>query len=266
MEVDFQAQIERDLGAGPSHELLSALNIIGWDCKNPIHLSRCDFGLSNDNYKLSTIGKDPLFLKVFGPLAGNINSDELHLQKCNFGPEVIKRFDWGRLEEWLAGRTMQREDCENIEVLSAFAAQLAHMHKETMRNHNDLNFTNILICEEEKVEIQFLDFEYVGKLDPPSDIANFFCEWMYDCASQRWFEPDVNQFPTQNQVRFFIEQYLQVSDPNSAGVNSFIDEVRLRIPKVHKYWINWAKEGFSGQDNYEKYARNRQSLLDVNLL
>jgi hypothetical protein len=89
---------------------------------------------------------------------------------------------------------------------------------------------------------------------------------MYDCASQRWFEPDVNQFPTQNQVRFFIEQYLQVSDPNSAGVNSFIDEVRLRIPKVHKYWINWAKEGFSGQDNYEKYARNRQSLLDVNLL
>ena len=265
MEVESQGQMERVLGAQKSQELLTVLKLLGWD-SDIVNLNRCEFGLSNHNYKVSTIGKDPLFLKVFGPLAGNINSDELHLQKCKFGPEILGQFDWGRLEEWLAGRTMQREDCENIEVLSAFAAQLAFMHKTTLRNHNDLNFTNILIGANEKIEIHFLDFEYVGKLDPAYDIANFFCEWMYDCGSPLWFEPDVSKFPSQDQIRFFVEQYLQASDPNRAEVDSFIDEVRLRIPKVHKYWINWAKEGFPGQENYEKYEKNRRNLLKVDLL
>jgi hypothetical protein len=265
VEVESQGQMERVLGAQKSQELLTVLKLLDWD-SNMVNLNRCEFGLSNDNYQVSTTGKDPLFLKVFGPLTGNINLDELHLQKCNFGPEVIKKFDWGRLEVWVTGRPMARPDCENFDVLSAFAAELAFMHKTTQRNHNDLNFTNILIGANEKIEIHFLDFEYVGKLDPAYDIANFFCEWMYDCGSPLWFEPDVSKFPSQDQMRFFVEQYLQAFNPNEVGLNSLLKDVENRIPKVHNYWINWAKNGFPGQVDYEKYALNRQKLLNVDLL
>jgi hypothetical protein len=155
VEVESQGQMERVLGAQKSQELLTVLKLLDWD-SNMVNLNRCEFGLSNDNYKVSTTGKDPLFLKVFGPLTGNINLDELHLQKCNFGPEVIKKFDWGRLEVWVTGRPMARQDCENFDVLSAFAAELAFMHKTTQRNHNDLNFTNILVGANEKSRFIFL--------------------------------------------------------------------------------------------------------------
>jgi hypothetical protein len=76
----------------------------------------------------------------------------------------------------------------------------------------------------------------------------------------------VSKFPSQDQMRFFVEQYLQAFNPNEVGLNSLLKDVANRIPKVHNYWINWAKNGFSGQVDYEKYALNRQKLLNVDLL
>jgi thiamine kinase-like enzyme len=178
----------------------------------------------------------------------------------------MQRFEWGRLEMWLPGRPMQRKDCDNSKMLAALAKELRRLHTVAGRNHNDLNFTNVLVCDSaEFPTTNLLDFEYAGPLDPSFDIANFFCEWMYDCESTRWFEPDSTLFPSDLQARFFIAQYLRTTDCNDGEVSAFLKEVQARIPDVHAFWIDWAMTNFSDQDEYVQYAELRQLLKDHSL-
>ena len=157
---------------------------------------------------------------------------------------------------------MRREDCDNSHVLMALANELRHLHTVAGRNHNDLNFTNVLVCESEDFPTtHLLDFEYAGPLDPPLDIANFFCEWMYDFESPRWFEPDPTRFPSDKQARSFIAQYLGITNYDDE-VLAFQKEVQARIPYVHKFWIDWAMKNFSDQYEYVQYAEQRQILVD----
>ena len=142
---------------------------------------------------------------MFGPTVGDSNPDEKHIQDCGFGAPVVQRLDWGRLETWVQGRAMRREDCDNSLVLAALAHELRRLHTVTGRNHNDLNFTNVLVCDSDDHPVtHLLDFEYAGPLDPPFDVANFFCEWMYNHESPRWFEPNPTLFPSDAQARSFI--------------------------------------------------------------
>jgi hypothetical protein len=253
------------IGKGRRSTLKSALSGLGWDFSAPLQIEPLPLGLSNFNYKVSCGDYGPLLLRVFGPKVGEHNPDEEHIQESGFGANTVLGFDWGRLETWLPGQPMQREDCDNSQVLAALANELSRLHTVTGRNHNDLNFTNILVCNsEEHPATLLLDFEYAGPLDPPFDIANFFCEWMYDCGSPRWFEPEPAQFPSEAQARSFIAQYLGVLDCAGAEVSAFLKEVRARIPYVHTFWINWAMKYFSDRDEYVQYAERRQLLFSCN--
>ena len=243
--------------------LKSALRSIGWNLTSPLHIESSPLGLSNHNYKISCDEHGPLLLRVFGPTVGDSNLNEKHIQDCGFGAQVMQRFEWGRLEMWLPGRPMQRKDCENSKILAALAKELRRLHTVSGRNHNDLNFTNVLVCDsDDSPTTNLLDFEYAGPLDPSFDIANFFCEWMYDCGSSRWFEPDSTLFPSDIQARSFIAQYLRISDCNDGEVSAFLKEVRARIPDAHTFWIDWAMTNFSDQDEYVQYAELRQLLKD----
>jgi hypothetical protein len=246
-----------------SQSLTSTLRDLGWNLAAPLHIEPCPLGLSNSNYKIFCGDHGPLLLRMFGPTIGDSNPDEKHIQDCGFGAQVIQRLDWGRLEMWLPGRPMQREDCDNSKVLAALANELRRLHTVTGRNHNDLNFTNVLVCDsDESPTIHLLDFEYAGPLDPPFDVANFFCEWMYDCGSPRWFEPIPALFPSDTQARSFIAQYLGILDCDDGEVSSFLKDVWARIPDVHRFWIDWAMTNFSDQDEYVQYAERRQILMD----
>ena len=200
---------------------------------------------------------------MFGPIVGDSNPDERHIQDCGFGAQVVQRLDWGRLETWLPGRPMRREDCDNSQILAAFAHELRRLHTVAGRNHNDLNFTNVLVCDSvDPPTTHLLDFEYAGTFDPPFDVANFFCEWMYDYESPRWFEPDSAQFPSDAQARSFVAQYLGITDYANSEVSAFLKEVRARIPYVHTFWIDWAMTNFSDREEYVQYAERRQILVD----
>lgn len=158
---------------------------------------------------------------------------------------------------------MRREDCDNSQMLAALAHELRRLHTVAGRNHNDLNFTNVLVCDSvDSLVIHLLDFEYAGPLDPPFDVANFFCEWMYDYESARWFEPDSTRFPSDAQARSFIAQYLEITDCTDGEVSAFLKEVWTRIPLVHKFWIDWAVNNFSDLDEYVQYTEQRQILVD----
>ena len=252
---------EGEIAKDRSNALTSALTEIGWNLLAPLQIETCPLGLSNSNYKISCGDDGPLLLKVFGPTVGNTNPDEKHIQDCGFGAKVARRLDWGRLERWLPGRAMRREDCDNSQVLAVLAKEVRRLHTVTGRNHNDLNFTNVLVSYSADVATtHLLDFEYAGPLDPPRDVANFFCEWMYDHESSRWFEPDPTLFPSEEQARSFIAQYLEITDSASGAVSEFLKAVQARIPDVHAYWIDWAMSNFSDRDEYVKYAELRQLL------
>ncbi len=246
-----------------SRALMSALRGLGWNLAAPLHIEPCQFGLSNHNYKIFCGDFGPLLLRIFGPSVGDTNPDERHIQDSGFGAHVVQRLDWGRLETWLPGRTMQRGDCDNNQMLAALAHELRRLHTVAGRNHNDLNFTNVLVCDSvDSLVIHLLDFEYAGPLDPPFDVANFFCEWMYDYQSPRWFEPDSTRFPSDAQARFFVAQYLEITDCTDGEVSAFLKEVQTRIPSVHTFWIDWAMKNFSDLDEYVQYAEQRQILMD----
>jgi len=246
-----------------SQTLTLALNDLGWDLTEPLHIESCKLGLSNRNYKIFCGDYGPLLLRIFGPTVGDSNPDEGHIQDCGFGAQVVQRLGWGRLEAWLPGRTMRRDDCDNSSVLAVLANELRRLHLEADRNHNDLNFTNVLIFDsDEPPTIHLLDFEYAGPLDPPFDVANFFCEWMYDYESPRWFEPDLTRFPSDAQARSFVALYLGISDCNDDEVSAFLKEVRKRVTHVHVFWIDWALKNFSDRDDYIQYAEQRQILVD----
>jgi len=252
---------EGEIAKDRSNALTSALTEIGWNLLAPLQIETCPLGLSNSNYKISCGDDGPLLLKVFGPTVGNTNPDEKHIQDCGFGAKVARGLDWGRLERWLPGRAMRREDCDNSQVLAVLAKELRRLHTVTGRNHNDLNFTNVLVSYSADVATtHLLDFEYAGPLDAPFDVANFFCEWMYDHESSRWFEPDPTLFPSEEQARSFIAQYLEITDSASGAVSEFLKAVQARIPHVHAYWIDWAMSNFSDRDEYVKYAELRQLL------
>tara|TARA_B110000116_G_scaffold87277_1_gene75925 strand:- start:92 stop:568 length:477 start_codon:yes stop_codon:yes gene_type:complete len=158
---------------------------------------------------------------------------------------------------------MQRKDCDNSKILAVLAKELRRLHTVAGRNHNDLNFTNVMVCDSgDFPSTNLLDFEYAGPLDPSFDVANFFCEWMYDCSSPRWFEPDSTLFPSDMQARSFIAQYLGITDSNDGEVSAFLKEVQTRISDVHTFWIDWAMTNFSDQDEYVQYAELRQLLKD----
>ena len=247
-----------------SRALMSALKGLGWNLAAPLHIEPCQLGLSNHNYKIFCGDFGPLLLRIFGPTVGDTNPDERHIQDSGFGAHVVQRLDWGRLETWLPGRAMRRGDCDNSQMLAALANELRRLHTVAGRNHNDLNFTNVLVCDSvDSPVIHLLDFEYAGPLDPPFDVANFFCEWMYDYESARWFEPDSAYFPSDTQARSFVAQYLEITDCTDGEVSSFLKEVQTRIPLVHKFWIDWAVNNFSDLDEYVQYAEQRQSLVDV---
>jgi hypothetical protein len=254
---------EKEILEGRSQELTLILRDLGWDLTAPLHIEPCTLGLSNHNYKIFCGAHGPLLLKIFGPTIGDSNPNEKHIQDYGFGAQVVQRFDWGRLEIWLSGRPMQREDCDNNLVLTALAHELRRLHTMTVRNHNDLNFTNVLVCDsDDSLTTNLLDFEYAGPLDPPFDIANFFCEWMYDYESPRWFEPDSTLFPSDAQARSFVAQYLAISDNADVEVSDFLKEVGARMPYVHAFWIDWALKNFSDRAEYIQYAEQRQILAD----
>jgi hypothetical protein len=85
---------------------------------------------------------------------------------------------------------------------------------------------------------------------------------MYDYQSPRWFELDSTRFPSDAQARSFVAQYLEITDCADGEVSAFLKEVQARIPSVHTFWIDWAMNNFSDQDEYVQYAEQRQILVD----
>lgn len=116
-------------------------------------------------------------------------------------------------------------------------------------SHNDMQEGNILIhndLEDDEVidkndQLVLIDFEYCSYNYRGFDLANHFLEWTYDYTNPDYpyyYELPEN-YPTNEQMMLFINEYLQVSDIQSIP-DDIVAEVRAFSLASHFFWGLWA--------------------------
>ncbi|XP_063145334.1 choline kinase alpha isoform X2 [Candoia aspera] len=107
--------------------------------------------------------------------------------------------------------------------------------------HNDCQEGNILLLEgredSEKQKLMLIDFEYSSYNYRGFDIANHFCEWMYDYVHEKYpfFKANFMNYPTKKQQLHFITSYLAASQ---SGFENLSHEDKSKIEEDMLVEIN----------------------------
>ncbi|KRY20293.1 Choline/ethanolamine kinase, partial [Trichinella patagoniensis] len=137
--------------------------------------------------------------------------------------------------------------------------------------HNDIQEGNILLpneCSSHK-DIMFIDFEYSSYNYRGFDLANHFCEWIFDCTITEppGFVVEPSHFPTEaEQLQFFSSYLEELKKPVDADVLEFmLQEVSGFVPVSHLLWGVWALlqnivSPMQADFNFMEYAKTRMSL------
>ncbi|KRX26057.1 Choline/ethanolamine kinase, partial [Trichinella nelsoni] len=130
---------------------------------------------------------------------------------------------------------------------------------------------NILLpneCSSHK-DIMFIDFEYSSYNYRGFDLANHFCEWIFDCTITEppGFVVEPSHFPTEaEQLQFFSSYLEELKKPVDADVLEFmLQEVSGFVPVSHMLWGVWALlqnivSPMQADFNFMEYAKTRMSL------
>eukprot|EP00933_Yihiella_yeosuensis_P028766 TRINITY_DN22587_c1_g1_i1.p1 TRINITY_DN22587_c1_g1~~TRINITY_DN22587_c1_g1_i1.p1 ORF type:complete len:307 (+),score=44.94 TRINITY_DN22587_c1_g1_i1:37-957(+) len=235
-----------------------------------IQFNRIACALSNTVYMVSKHenSDDRLLLRIYGPAEHNLFSREDEVQRAcflssrGFGPQILHTFEIGRIETWIHGRSPRHEEMKTPDAIKMVAQKLRTFHDRTGLNHNDLHHNNMMFTPDR--DIQFLDFEYSGPVDPTYDIANHFNEWMYPYTGLEPHLFNLGLYPSLAQRRDFIDHYLGGGGAKGALIDDFVEEVERRTQDSHAYWINWAER--SPNEFNDKFAEARRALLRSNRL
>ncbi|XP_003739328.3 choline/ethanolamine kinase [Galendromus occidentalis] len=124
--------------------------------------------------------------------------------------------------------------------------------------HNDLQEGNILHMESKESDgssadenLVFIDFEYCSYNYRGFDIANHFCEWAYDYSHPEYplFKESIDQYPTEEQRRAFLEEYLKTLksssihgdiDPKVNTIEHLLEETETFTLASHIMWSLWS--------------------------
>lgn len=154
--------------------------------------------------------------------------------------------------------------------------------------HNDLQEGNILLPDfgpKKKGSPQtysddsvvLIDFEYCSYNYRGSDIANHFCEWVYDYSNPEYphFFADMSRFPTESQRRFFIREYLvqlkkqQGSDHlrvTEEEVDTVLNEANHFVLASHLMWTLWGiNNAFHSAIVFGYWVRRVAFVLGIDL-
>uniref|UniRef100_A0AAF5CRP9 ethanolamine kinase n=2 Tax=Strongyloides stercoralis TaxID=6248 RepID=A0AAF5CRP9_STRER len=156
---------------------------------------------------------------------------------------------------------------KNISIQDDYKKLIEYIKKDPCNLvfcHNDLLLSNILY-DEIKDSIHFIDYEYAGVNYQLFDIGNHFNEWA-GLESM-----NANLFPTDNQKRQFIRNYLQTLS-NNQDLDKEIDKIMIKLPLYeaasHFFWSIWAIVQASNSlidFDYIKYAIERYSFYKISL-
>ncbi|XP_066557252.1 choline kinase alpha isoform X1 [Amia ocellicauda] len=121
--------------------------------------------------------------------------------------------------------------------------------------HNDCQEGNILLLKgrenSDRQRLMLIDFEYSSYNYRDFDIANHFCEWMYDYTYDKFpfFKASFKNYPTKIQQLHFISSYLAESDSgvenlSNADQTKLKEEMLLEVNRFalasHFFWGLWS--------------------------
>ncbi|OAD74969.1 hypothetical protein PHYBLDRAFT_111254, partial [Phycomyces blakesleeanus NRRL 1555(-)] len=142
-----------------------------------------------------------------------------------------KNADWGKIL-----------DAYNLDQLGQEILQckaiLERVQSPVVFAHNDTQYGNILQLEKTG-ELVVVDFEYSGYNPRGFDIANHFCEWMYDYHSDQPASLQADRFPTLEERLRFCKAYIDAGEDNSLCAEDLEREVSTWLMGPHVFWGLW---------------------------
>ncbi|KAI8376526.1 kinase-like domain-containing protein [Radiomyces spectabilis] len=104
--------------------------------------------------------------------------------------------------------------------------------------HNDTQYGNILKLEGSG-DLVVIDFEYAGYNARGYDIANHFCEWMYDYHCEKPALLQLDQFPTIDEQLTFLKAYVDANENDHTDMEVLHTEVSMWVMASHLSWGLW---------------------------
>ena len=205
-----------------------------------------------------------------------------NVSRATYSPE-----DKAKLQKLLSYGSFPAE----FECLKRILAQVA---SPVVFCHNDLQEGNILYKESSDVprgwELVPIDFEYASYNWRGYDIANFFCEWVYEYHIDKppYYTAIIEDYPTREQQRAFCEAYLKNykgdsldagDTENEKNFNNEVDHLMLEADAYrlasHFFWGLWSvvqsyisqiKFGYLdyGLTRMDHYFKHKKELLEQN--
>ena len=175
-----------------------------------------------------------------------------------FGPKLLFHCDQGTVEEFIDGRKMTHAEMLSVEYSSQIAKQMKRLH-EAGFVHLDLHHNNMLIDETNTV--RFIDYEYCENTTDENcrlDIANHFCEWLYDYDTEDWFVPKPLENATQHMIQFL--RHYHGCEPTAQQLLDIQNAMNI----MHGRWIEWALSYYetTKTEIYMNYAQERAKVND----
>lgn len=167
------------------------------------------------------------------------------------GPRILSTCPEGSCEEWINGRTMTYSEMMSEEYSNKLARAVKTLHGARI-THGDLHHNNMMIDENNNVRL--IDFEYAKRnstdIDIAKDLANHFCECMYDYGSDDWHIPrPLGDQLEPHSMRFMTTYYSPEVPPQDC-----LSIIFAQNYDIHVKWVRW------GLDYYE--ATSEQKYLD----
>lgn len=179
--------------------------------------------------------------------------------ELGLGPKIFSTCPEGSCEEWIQGRTMTHAEMLSEEYSNKLAQALRILHDARI-THGDLHHNNIMI--DDTNEVRLIDFEYAKRdstsADIAKDLANHFCEWMYDYNSDKWYIPKLLGDDFDDLAMRFLHAYY---DPDTPPADC-LDEILLQNFDIHVKWVKWGLDYFehTQEQKYLSYAVARARL------
>jgi thiamine kinase-like enzyme len=168
-----------------------------------------------------------------------------------FSPEILFHCHLGTVEEYIDGREMTHQEMISPRYSEKIAIELRKFHDSGFI-HMDLHHRNMIIDSNDRV--RFVDFEFAESSDDIyKDIANHFCEYVYDYHSEEWYVPKHPQ-QIEQMMDSFLTHYLgNPPDPD------FVSKMKEKTFEIDMKWIKWSLEYYhnTGLECYLLYAENR---------
>jgi serine/threonine protein kinase len=181
------------------------------------------------------------------------------LGELGLGPKILSACPAGSCEEWIKGRTMSYEEMLSEEYMNKLASAIRVIHDAGI-THNDLHHNNFMIDDTNAVRL--IDFEYAKRNSTDTDIlldlANHFCEWMYNYNSEDWHIPRQLGDQFDDLAMRFLTTYYSPDDPPEGCLAAILAQQY----HIHVKWIQWGLDFFdhTQEQKYLSYAVARARI------